>query len=262
MKRQFALMTLVLLVGAMAPATAAGIQSFASDEEMYRAVLDRVEKLESNGASRKSIDRILEREFGWVREPEVDSPIALGTPSASDIALYKPTIYRNIPANRYEITAKWQWKNCGSSRCWMVNYPNINGNVGGPNGFALNSTRAVNHLATSFATYDEDGGAYHYTNPDVFENDGVGFTEQDRQHALPWDNFTWDHGTLVFAFRLVSACTPGQSWKFNSKMGHTWNSTSISGISISLTGISMTFSSFDARWTAVGPTPLDWKPCG
>ena len=256
------LAAVVMLVGAMTPASVSGVESFESDAEMYQAVFDRVEKLERKGASQKAIDRVLERRFGWVREPEVDSPVALATPSASDVTFTKPAIYRNVPANRYEVTAKWQWKNCGSVRCWIVNYPGVSGNVGGPNGFALNASRNVNHLATSFVTYDEDGASRIYTNPEVFEADGVGFSEQDTQHVFPWDDFTWDHGTLVYAFRLASACLPGQLWKFTSKMGHTWSSTSLSSISISPTNISMTFSSTDARWTGTSPSPLDWKPCG
>lgn len=262
MKKQVALVAMVMLIGAVAPVAAAGARSFQWDDEMYRAVLDRVERLQNKRASQKSIDRILEREFGWVREPQVDSPIALGIPSASDITLHKPTIYRNVPANRYEVTAKWQWKDCGSVRCWTTDYPAITGNVGGPNGFALNSSRNVNYLATTFATYNEDGGSYYYSNPDVFEADGVGFTEQDTQHAYPWDRFSWDHGTLVYAFRLASACVPGQLWKFTSKMGHTWDTTSISSITISATNIGMTFSTTESRWTATSPTPLDWRPCG
>ena len=262
MNGSIALVALLMLVGAATPAPAAGVQTFKSEAEMYRAVLDRIERLERTGAPRKTIDRTLERVFGWFREPALAGPIALGTASASDVTLFRPTLYRNIPLNRYEVTAKWQWKDCGASRCWMLNYPGISGSVGGPNGFALNSSRNVNFLATTFATYDEDGGARHYSNPEVFEADGVGFTEQDRQHWAPWDDFTWDHGTLVFAFRLAAPCRPGQLWKFTSKMGHTWQSTSISSLTISPTNISMTFSSVEARWTATSPTPLDWKPCG
>ena len=262
MHRSCALFALCMLVATASPLPVAAGKALGSDQDMYRAVLGRVERLERAGAPQGTIDRALEREFGWIREAGLAGGIALGTPSASDVTLFTPTLYRNIPLNRYEVTAKWQWKNCGPSRCWMINYPGISGNVGGPNGFALNSSRNVNFLATIFATYDEDGGARFYSNPDVFEADGVGFTEQDRQHWAPWDDFTWDHGTLVFAFRLASACRPGQLWKFTSKMGHTWQSTSISSLSISPTNISMTFTNADARWTATSPAPLDWKPCG
>ena len=232
-----------------------------ADSTDYATILSKVEKLERNGASRSAIDRMLEREFGWVRETEEPSMETLAAPSASDITLYKPTIYRNVPANRYEVTARWQWKNCGTPRCWMVNYPGVNGNVGGPNAFAINTSRNVNELATTFATYDEDGSGRIYSNPDVFDADGVGFTEQDTQHATPWDNFSWDHGTLVFAFRLTGACVPGQLFKFKSKLAHTWDSTSVSSMSISLTGIDFGFSSSEARWVGLSPTPLDWKPC-
>ena len=160
----------------------------------------------------------------------------------------------------YEVTARWQWKDCGGDRCWYTNYPWNDGPIGGPDGFAINVSRAVTNLASSFGAYTEDGGGRTFTNPEVFERDGVGFSEQDTLRTID-DDYSWDHGTLVFAFRLAGACVPGQQFKFASKFGHTWADAALSDIGISTTGISMTFNGSARRWTVVSPSPLYWTPC-
>jgi hypothetical protein len=226
----------------------------------YEAIFATVERMERSGASQAAIDRMLEREFGWIRETEDAVIEALAAPSASDITLSKPTLYRSIPAQRYEVTAKWQWKQCVYYRCWAENYPLDTGNIGGPDGFAINVSRNVTNLATNFVTYDEYGNSRLFTNPEVFEGDGVGFAEQDTQVTTRL-RYSWDHGTLVYAFRLAGACVPGQQFKFSSKMGHTWSTAALSSISISTTGISMTYSGAEGKWTAVNPYPLYWTPC-
>jgi hypothetical protein len=226
----------------------------------YGSVLDRIERMARAGATQGAIDRTLERRFGWVREPEDRVLEAFAAPSASDVTMAKPILYRNLPAHRYEVIARWAWRDCGTARCWAANYPLNDGPIGGPDGFAINSSRALTNLATSFVAYTEDGAARSFTNPEVFENDGVGFAEQDTSRTTD-DDYDWDHGTLVFAFRLAGACVHGQQYKFSSNLAHTWADASLSGISISTAGIGMSFTGSAKRWTAVVPTPLYWTPC-
>ena len=258
MRRITSVFWLAIVLAASSTATA--LAKPPSSDTDYARILDRIERMTRAGASQGAIDRTLERAFGWVRESEDAVIEALAAPSASDVTLAKPTIYRNVPAQRYEVTARWAWKTCGNDQCWYANYPLNDGDIGGPDGFAINSSRALTNLATSFVAYTEDGAARSYTNPEVFESDGVGFSEQDASRTTQ-DDYTWDHGTLVFAFRLAGACVPGQQFKFSSKLAHTWADASLSSISISTSGISMTFSGSANRWTAVVPSPLYWTPC-
>ena len=257
--RSFIVVTAAIILVAASAATA--MASPPPKGTDYASILDQLERMAGAGASQKAIDRTLERRFGWVRQPEDPVFEALAVaPSASDVSMAKPILYRNLPAQRYEVVARWAWKDCGKARCWATNYPLNDGPIGGPDGFAINSSRALTNLATSFVAYTEDGAARSFTNPEAFENDGVGFAEQDTSRTTD-DDYDWDHGTLVFAFRLAGACVHGQQYKFSSKLAHTWADASLSGISISTGGIGMTFTGSAKRWTAVVPTPLYWTPC-
>jgi hypothetical protein len=67
---------------------------------------------------------------------------------------------------------------------------------------------------------------------------------------------------IYMSFTLPSgSCVHGSAILMDTKMGHTWASTSVSSITVSLTGISVTYNASSARWTGIS-NPKYWYPCG
>ena len=156
-----AVVTAALAVTTLGPGTIVHGAPPRSDDDgaYYAAVARRIDQVGRSGNA-AAVDRMLEREFGWVKAAggeDAPEPVPLGTPSASNVSLPTPTIYRNTQRARYEVLARWQWRNCGSLRCWAANYGNAYGNDGGPDGFGVVSSIAVNPVTTSFVTFNNRG---------------------------------------------------------------------------------------------------------
>jgi len=257
----------IVAASALGPGTVAhGAPPKSDDAAYYEAVARRIEQVRRADEDSGALDRMLEREFGWVKvagDDGTDDPEALGTPSGSDVILYKPSVYRNVQAARYEAIATWQWKMCGVLRCWAANYGDTLGNDGGPDGFGIVSTVGVNFVTTFFATYTERGALLTYTNPDEFDQYGSGYSEQDRRYHAR--DYTWDHGLIMYAFN-IKTCSgmKGTPWIFKSRMSHTWGDTGVASVSLSAGVISFTFTNAGStrKWSIYGNYPLHWYPCG
>jgi len=242
------------------------------DAAYYSAVARRIEHVRRAGGSGGAVDRMLAREFGWQKvaggEDAADDgapgdPIALGTPTASDVSLPTPSIYRNTQLGRYEVLARWQWNRCGSAYCWAVNYGGTKGNDGGPDGFGVVSNIALNAVTTSFVTYTERGALYRYTNPDVIDDYGSGFSEQDRRYY--GRDYSWDHGLIMYGFNIRTCVgMRGTQWTFRSRMSHTWGDTGVSSITLGAGFVSFAFTNAGStnKWQGYSPTVLRWFPCG
>jgi hypothetical protein len=236
------------------------------DSDYYQKVIQRIERVRRAGGSSEAVDRMLEREFGWLRVAGDDDGtelVPLGTPSGSDVNLPRPTIYRNVQAARFEVTASWQWRMCGSAYCWAANYGGAYGSDGGPDGFGVASNIALNSVSTAFATFNNRGAMQTYANPDAFDDYGAGFSEQDRRYY--GREYTWDHGLIVYGFNIRTCVgMQGTQWTFRSRMSHTWGDTGVVSITLSAGVIGFSFSnaSSSRKWQAYGTDPLRWYPCG
>lgn len=236
------------------------------DAAYYSAVARRIEQVRRTGGSGGAIDRMLEREFGWVKVAGggtgEDDLVALGTPSGSDVTVARPSVYRNTQAGRYEAVGTWQWKTCGSLRCWAANYGDAYGNDGGPDGFGIVSSVLNNPVTSFFATWTERGALLTYTNPDELDGYGAGYSEQDRRfHAR---DFTWDHGSIMYGFNIrTCAGMKGTPWIFKSRMSHTWGDGAVQSVSLSLGVVDFTFANASSnKWSIYGNQLLYWYPCG
>lgn len=262
-----AIVAAVVIASALGPGTVArAAPPTADDASYYHAVARRVEQVRRTGGDAAALDRMLAREFGWIRVAGGDGgddPVALGTPSGSDVTLARPSVYRNVQAGRFEAVASWQWKKCGVLYCWAENYGDALGNDGGPDGFGVVSSVAVNYVTTSFATWTERGALQTYVNPDEFDEFGSGYSEQDRRYHAR--DYTWDHGLIMYAFNIrTCAGMKGTPWIFRSRMSHTWNDTGVLSVSLAQGAISFTFSNPGStrKWSIYGNQPLSWYPCG
>lgn len=255
----------VLLLASVAVGPVVGREP---DARYYARVDARIRVLERAGATDAQVDAMLKSEFGWTRagilKPAAQTTsveaAAVFNPSSSNVRLKPPTTYWNGTLTRHEVRGTWQWNDCSAyERCWAW-YP---GNLGeGQNGFGISFSRPTTHLSTSLNVYDEKGRARTYSSPDSFGQYGATFAEFDIHNTYP-TGYSWDHGTIFMSLRLPSSsCVRGQALTISTRMGHTWNGTGVSSITVGSSGISVTFSSTSYRWTGVLNPAYYWYPCG
>lgn len=257
----------VLLVTAVPPVDAKRPPRPPSGETDYAAVAAAIDGLAAVGAPQAEIDAMLERDFGWIVVGQQTGDLGMSTlaTSASNVSFSVPTVYFNTRSGRYEASATFAWKQCNTGiggslePCYMNDHSGTN--MGGPDAFGLRISTLVSRRGSLFTTASVDGCRHTYDVPADFEDSGVVYSEQDRfLTRCDTGNYTWHRGTIVFSFLLRSRCPKGE-YLLDTKMAHTWQSTSISSVSVGASGISVTFSSSSHRWTGVS-APRSWKPCG
>jgi hypothetical protein len=256
----------VMLMSAGAPAAAATPKAAAN--------LDTIEatlrSMEESGVPAAAIDATMSSRFGWTRQPltQTMSQAAIA-PTASHVNIYQPTVWKDTTTGFWVARATWAWKDCAPQfdivHCWFTDdgcY--VVGNCGGADGFGINISRAVTRKATKFYTYTEE--PYYedstYVNPETFNNTGVSFTEQDVVNRYG-AHYTWDKGSIYYYFTLPTCSKlKGKTWIIDSKMSHTWSSSSVTGFGVFATGFSISWSNDSGHWSAVNPNPLTWYACG
>jgi hypothetical protein len=246
--------------------------------EYYRAVAaflgaSAATEWSATAASPGAIDRGLSARFGWTRVSTMPAARAVSgasslSGSASHVSLPTPAVYYNSQLRRYEAVARWSWRTCEASSC--VCKPNLScviddgclsGDCGGVDGFGVSISKEVNDKASYLATYEPDGDLDIFSVPADQDGWGATYREQDSFHGFfAGYDYDWHHGTLFYAFTLVS-CAQGERFVLRTRMGHTWDRTAVSGISVGRNGISISFSAEEHRWDAASPTPLVWIPC-
>jgi hypothetical protein len=230
------------------------------DTAYYTQVSGLIEAMRRQGKDQDKIDARLQADFGWVAVSQGgDEIVALSTEN-SNVTMTTPTVYWNSSQGRYEASAAFYWKNCGSRRCWYDDFPFFGPNVGGYDGFGLSISKLVTRRTQFFSVYTETGTRTSYPNPWDADDSGATFRNQDKM-TCEKACYNWDHGILIYAFTIRPGC-PSGNYQINSKLGHTWSGAGVSSISVSLNGISVTFAGSNEHWQAVNPTPRNWYPCG
>lgn len=150
---------------------------------------------------------------------------------------------------QYVACAWFFWNN----NLWKGDLPfpcPYSGHMGGRDCFGISFSRPVNILSKSFQTWDNGGTRRIYsTIAENQSNYGVSFSKYD-DYNNAGILYYWDSGFLSVNF------TPQQTGTYAAwqTMGHTWDSTDISSVSIGSSGISITFTSSYSKWRAVAPT--------
>lgn len=251
-------LAILLLLVTVVPVTAK--KPSVEDHAYHARVSDAVEEMKRHGRSQDEIDAMLRDDFGWVLVAGGDEEVVLAASENSDVDMRTPYVYYSTQQGRYVAIAWYYWKNCGSQRCWMRDYPFFPPNFGGYDGYGLSIAKLVTRMTQSFSVYTETGYRTTYPNPSDADNSGATFRNQDKVLG-PGQQYNWDHGVLTYSFTLRSGCPRG-NYQINTKLGHTWASTGVSNITVNTSGISVSFSNTENRWQAVNPVPRNWYPCG
>jgi hypothetical protein len=234
----------------------------------YQQFRERINDLLAQGKSQSEIDATIAEEFGIVRIVSDTSGIEVpGTTvepmstTASQVSMYTPTFSYDTLLRKYVMAASWQWKQCSSAPCW-TNDRSSPGNTGGPDGMAIKINRPIYRYSAGISTNDNCGTPkINNSQADTDTGYGVAFIEQD---AVTYDGgtscagspvrYNWHRGTVSETFTFQSNCASIQL-QIDSKIGHTWSTTSVNSISISTSGIGYSWSSTSYRWNAIPTTP-------
>jgi hypothetical protein len=257
----------MLALTAVTPVSAKKPQPQAEHTD-YHEIIAAIDSMTATGASQAEIDAMLDRDFGWivVGEQTTAAPeVSALSSENSDVTLSVPTIYFNTSSGRYEASATFRWDQCNTGiggspePCYMNDYSGTN--MGGFDAFGIRFGKLVSRRGHLMTVAAETGCRQTYNNASDADDSGAVFRNQDRFLTVcDTSHYNWHRGTVVYSFLLRPGCPRGEC-KVDTKMGHTWSSTGVSGVSVSIHGISISFTDFDSQWTAVS-NPRTWKPCG
>ncbi len=156
--------------------------------------------------------------------------------------------YDDLDPSKFIASGFFFW----DSGLWEYDLPSPcpqSGNMGGTDAFGISFDKPITIYAKDFLTWDRNGNLWEDTSiADTQNTYGVAFAEND-QYFSYGDDYTWDSGFVSVKF------LPQQSGVYSAwqTLGHTWSTTGISNISISSSGIGVSFTSSNYRWTHVAP---------
>jgi hypothetical protein len=197
-----------------------------------------------------------------------DTDLAIDTASsattASEVKIYTPTFSYDNLLHKYVMAASWDWKICTQYKraCWADEKTSA-GPVGGPDGMGVKLNRLINRYNVGISTSDNCGNPK--INNDQADTDsgyGIGFIEQDTV-SLPGGagmcagtpyRYNWHRGTVSETFLFRSNCA-GIQLQIDSKIGHSWSTTSVTSMGISTSGIAFGWSKTASHWNAMPASP-------
>jgi hypothetical protein len=177
--------------------------------------------------------------------------------SAGNMNTQVPRLYHSA-AGYYYVVADWGW----TSNNWKTDAPQSYGNVGGIDIHSVWFSQTIQNLGGAMTVCGAQFGGH--TTPGCFDTSsyetnnqyGTAIQFQDRAqnhtfHAVGDGYTNADRGSLTFKFnRTRTGCL-----QFGAKYGHTWSSTSVSGVGISIGGVAISWTSSANAWgdaSAVG----------
>jgi hypothetical protein len=180
----------------------------------------------------------------------------------TDVTLTKPGFLYDSMAHDIVVTAEWDWKSAddansdfGSGCCYL-------GPDGKADAFAIAFSATVHFVGYSIE-YNGNGGwdSASSTNPTAKNNAGVGWEFQDTLElvaARAGENLNVMHGFLSAEVTELGTCSVDVFGTYT----HTWSSTGVDGISISVPlGISFSYSSSGSQWQTPGPSSDVYNLC-
>jgi len=201
-----------------------------------------------------------------VFEVNPEKVVEYAASSSGDVTLNKPTIRYDSSTKQYIITATGKWnKHSYEVPAWSWWYPSVGStkDIGGPDaiGISLTNTSGTTSGLALKSGYGNfyNGSATKTSSTLATENDnfGGGYKVQDFIKFTKVDNYIlWCNTTYLYnAYNMTCVIRYNSNFKNyngNAKLfyAHTWNSTSVTSVSVSKTGAGIGWSSTANRWDA------------
>lgn len=249
MRRRLIVVTVLALVIAMAPSVTAQ-----PGPDRVALIGHRLHELWMGGMADATRFALVEREFGIdvLSEPASIEAQELGN---DVVEVPKPTVwYDGFSEYPYGASASFRWRYiCGKGKkqaCWLdygAGSGDGNRPVGGDDGFALQIDAPAKTKGGGLILKPNcNDKQLFYDLPSDKTDFGVGYRQPDKVDFDPrhcrensgYREYSWDSGEVHTNFALGKRCE-SQRIFVKSKLGHTWDTTHITGIGISIDGISI-----------------------
>jgi hypothetical protein len=163
-----------------------------------------------------------------------------------------PSLYYSSSGGYYYVVADWGWLSDG----WKTDAGLDYGHIGGTDAAGVWFSKPINNLNGAMSICGAHFGgsstpacwnSSSYKGNNQY-GESIQFQDQASNSAKPYAGKTdADRGSLVFPFKwLSSGCQ-----QFGNEYDHDWSSTSITGMSISASGIGVSWSSSSHHWEDV-----------
>ncbi|ASS68378.1 MULTISPECIES: hypothetical protein [unclassified Paenibacillus] len=205
------------------------------------------------------------KEIGLEKVTEFNPVVAPMASSNSDFNWDVQMFYKDTSTGNYVWEAQGQFDSGKdwASECFCSPYYKWY-NLGGDDGFGLASLhKDINIMTSGFWTLHDDLATDddHSSNISTLNARGAGWAWQDRVYAnapliAPKEYDSHRRlGWITFSF--VGGTPLGQTISFQASTAHTWDSTSVNGISIGGGGVGFSWASQGSSWTK--PTSKAFK---
>lgn len=219
--------------------------------------------LRSLGLDQDQVDAALAERLCMVRlNPVTAASMKLTASVPIDVDVRAPTVYFNTQGRYYTLDGHWVWMNSGvdhikNGERWG------SGKDGGTDGWGLaaNTKLMEYDVSAMWRGNCHYGHTYTIAAADI-SSYGVGFERQDwvNNGSSCWD-FNHLHGDVIYMFTGTASggCANVQAFL---KYGHSYPNTSLTGISIGLYSVGISWDSSNNRWyrSSNGSDPI--RICG
>ena len=223
-------------------------------QERKELVKNEVIKILKKSKDMKKVEKWL-LDSGFIKiEPDIVEPdTEVGILSANNNVTYNVDVYYDTMTDDYTVYGEWFWNDCA----WSSDVPAFGGNVGGNDGVALwfsnnNDLTMVN--GSAYLLMNSYTGYWGQTStPWDWDQNGVAFKYQDRSwvSGTPCNyDYNFDSGYVSVT---LTADTPCSSY-LKVSYGHDWNTTDLSSVTISSSGVSFTFTKTTDKWQGTSNT--------
>jgi hypothetical protein len=229
----------------------------------YEAYRQRILELQQQGASRAAIASTLAREFSI--EPITNGVQLIDSTGSSDVQLDVPSFSYDRLLRHYVMSASFIWKMCRigdveSAPCWLKNRHD---GMGGADGFAIKLNQEIFRVRSGFSLADNCGRPAGGFDQPAFDSDyGIGFKEQDvmtrEEVNCPGGPYVynWHRGVISEIFDFRDNNCGGERLQIDTKFGHSWSTSSLTGIGISSNGIQLSWENGESHFDAIPSGPL------
>jgi hypothetical protein len=252
------LFTIILCTVGLVPAWHASAEP---PDRLYRMV-ERVQDLNEAGTSWAEISRMLRAEFGLVVPETSVGAVPVAAPGAQDVEMSKAYFTYDDKTHDTYAFATLRWRDCGKYRCWERDAgTNGAGDHGGPEGFALWSERQIAIHDHYLQLSDPCGKRETLKNAEFREPNGVGFRHQDTEGKASWrcpkGSYNFDSASMGVKISWNDGhggdCLDDRKFELRAKYSHTWETTAVTSISISNSGIAFSWNDKPHHFDVVSP---------
>lgn len=188
------------------------------------------------------------------------------TSASSDVTFYAPQWHLDSVTHYYNVVTTYHWNNSnfsGDVGCYL----GLGCDIGGPDGMAISFNTSMVMAPSVYPYwyfYSNTGKAFSAVSdrtPDSQGDYGAGFKDQDREAFVSpgaWDLNMYNGFVEISVVRPTSGCANVQAIAAYS---HTWNSTSVTGISIGRLSVGFSWNTTSNKWDRTSPPSSYYYLC-